>query len=193
MRQEVRSVEGDEPFLRPKRDRGLRRDCGREYFRRTAFRAVSSDCGYIVRIGATGLHCRVRILRGGKRCGSQFYRAIVLKSAIYVVASHRILTGVPLKGYRVRLLSRARMGAPHQKRRRQNRNQASAAPHRRMIQGSFHAGSRTVAKSNHFRLTYFTTSGENFGGRGRDRTGGLIVANDALSQLSYTPIRLVGF
>ena len=25
------------------------------------------------------------------------------------------------------------------------------------------------------------------GGRGRDRTGGLVVANDALSQLSYTP------
>ena len=28
---------------------------------------------------------------------------------------------------------------------------------------------------------------EMYGGRGRDRTGGLIVANDALSQLSYTP------
>ena len=26
------------------------------------------------------------------------------------------------------------------------------------------------------------------GGRGRDRTGGLLVANEALSQLSYTPI-----
>jgi hypothetical protein len=26
-----------------------------------------------------------------------------------------------------------------------------------------------------------------FGGRGRDRTGGLLVANEALSQLSYTP------
>jgi hypothetical protein len=26
-----------------------------------------------------------------------------------------------------------------------------------------------------------------FGGRGRARTGGLLVANEALSQLSYTP------
>jgi hypothetical protein len=33
----------------------------------------------------------------------------------------------------------------------------------------------------------------NLGGRGRDRTGGLIVANDALSQLSYTPTELVKF
>ena len=27
----------------------------------------------------------------------------------------------------------------------------------------------------------------NFGGADRDRTGGLVVANDALSQLSYSP------
>jgi hypothetical protein len=29
---------------------------------------------------------------------------------------------------------------------------------------------------------------ERFGGAGRDRTGDLIVANDALSQLSYSPM-----
>src|ERR1017187_1941415 len=29
--------------------------------------------------------------------------------------------------------------------------------------------------------------GSEFGGRGRARTGGLLVANEALSQLSYTP------
>jgi hypothetical protein len=28
---------------------------------------------------------------------------------------------------------------------------------------------------------------EKFGGADRDRTGGLVVANDALSQLSYSP------
>ena len=28
---------------------------------------------------------------------------------------------------------------------------------------------------------------ENFGGASRDRTDGLVVANDALSQLSYSP------
>ena len=32
-----------------------------------------------------------------------------------------------------------------------------------------------------------------FGGAGRDRTGGLIVANDALSQLSYSPTRMSRF
>jgi hypothetical protein len=32
-----------------------------------------------------------------------------------------------------------------------------------------------------------------FGGAGRDRTGGLIVANDALSQLSYSPTRMRRF
>ena len=34
---------------------------------------------------------------------------------------------------------------------------------------------------------------ENHGGAGRDRTGGLIVANDALSQLSYSPTRMSRF
>ncbi len=32
----------------------------------------------------------------------------------------------------------------------------------------------------------------NFGGAGRDRTGDLIVANDALSQLSYSPLYGMG-
>ena len=31
------------------------------------------------------------------------------------------------------------------------------------------------------------SSGLNFGGADRDRTGGLLVANQALSQLSYSP------
>jgi hypothetical protein len=34
---------------------------------------------------------------------------------------------------------------------------------------------------------------ERFGGASRDRTDDLIVANDALSQLSYSPVRLAGF
>jgi hypothetical protein len=33
---------------------------------------------------------------------------------------------------------------------------------------------------------------DNFGGAGRDRTGDLIVANDALSQLSYSPLYGMG-
>jgi hypothetical protein len=33
-----------------------------------------------------------------------------------------------------------------------------------------------------------TSSGDNFGGADRDRTGGLLVANQALSQLSYSPL-----
>ena len=50
------------------------------------------------------------------------------------------------------------------------------------------AGRGTVgAQSNQFRLEMDSQTIENNGGRDRGRTGDLIVANDALSQLSYSP------
>jgi hypothetical protein len=42
--------------------------------------------------------------------------------------------------------------------------------------------------SIHRRLSFFMFYGEIFGGASRDRTDDLIVANDALSQLSYSPL-----
>jgi hypothetical protein len=35
---------------------------------------------------------------------------------------------------------------------------------------------------------HWASSGLSFGGADRDRTGGLLVANQALSQLSYSPL-----
>ena len=46
--------------------------------------------------------------------------------------------------------------------------------------------------SNEIRLLLFfgwVTANEKGGGPGRDRTAGLLVANEALSQLSYRPIK----
>ena len=43
-----------------------------------------------------------------------------------------------------------------------------------------------IAFSDHWPLT------TDFGGADRDRTGGLLVANQALSQLSYSPIDFGG-
>ena len=46
-----------------------------------------------------------------------------------------------------------------------------------------------TSKGNHDRVTI---SEKNVGGADRDRTGDPLVANQVLSQLSYSPIKLVG-
>jgi hypothetical protein len=47
--------------------------------------------------------------------------------------------------------------------------------------------SKNVLRIREYSGVYGSRSEEEFGGADRDRTGGLVVANDALSQLSYSP------
>jgi hypothetical protein len=48
-------------------------------------------------------------------------------------------------------------------------------------------------RSSHLSYRPFLMEADKVGGAGRDRTGDLLSANQALSQLSYSPVRLIRY